>query len=114
MRHLLLCCPFSRQLWHEMLAWLRMSCTPPNHDASLLDWWHAGKQRTSKPMRKGLTPFALLTPWMIWKHCNECVLESSQPSVSSLVAKIKDEAKLWARAGASGLRDIMPQSWNVH
>uniref|UniRef100_A0A8I6XZ35 Reverse transcriptase zinc-binding domain-containing protein n=1 Tax=Hordeum vulgare subsp. vulgare TaxID=112509 RepID=A0A8I6XZ35_HORVV len=30
MHHLLLACPFSRQVWHEALAWLRMPCRPPD------------------------------------------------------------------------------------
>uniref|UniRef100_A0A453NVL8 Reverse transcriptase zinc-binding domain-containing protein n=1 Tax=Aegilops tauschii subsp. strangulata TaxID=200361 RepID=A0A453NVL8_AEGTS len=38
MHHLLLCCPFPKQVWQQMLPWLRMSCTPPDHDTSLLDW----------------------------------------------------------------------------
>ena len=57
---------------------------------------------------------ALLTPWMIWKHRNECVFEGAQPTVGNLVAKIKDEAALWVKAGAAGLRDTMPQTWDVH
>uniref|UniRef100_A0A453NVQ7 Uncharacterized protein n=1 Tax=Aegilops tauschii subsp. strangulata TaxID=200361 RepID=A0A453NVQ7_AEGTS len=62
-------------------------------------------------MHKGLASIALLTPWMIWKHRNECVFKGS---VSSLVEKIKDEAALKAKAGASGLRNTLPQTWDVH
>uniref|UniRef100_A0A453A1Y5 Uncharacterized protein n=1 Tax=Aegilops tauschii subsp. strangulata TaxID=200361 RepID=A0A453A1Y5_AEGTS len=102
------------QVWHEILTWFRMSCTPPDHDASLLNWWQASKQRTPKPIRKGLTSIALLTPWMIWKLCDDYVFEGAQPSVSNLIAKIKDEAALWARAGASRIRDSLPQTWDVH
>lgn len=99
MHHLLFCCPFPRQVWQQMLAWLRMSCTPPDHDTSLLDWWHAAKQRTPQPMRKGLASIALLTPWMIWKHRNECVFEGAQSgntvtNVSSRAPNLQSAALL--------------------
>ena len=112
--HLLLECPFSREVWHEILSWLRLSCPLPNNDATLHDWWCSARQDTPKPMHKGLTSAALLVPWMIWKHRNGCVFEGATPSVTSLTARIKDEAALWARAGALGLRAILPQTWDVH
>ena len=38
MHHLLLACPFSRQVWYETLAWLRMPCHPPDSVTSLNAW----------------------------------------------------------------------------
>uniref|UniRef100_A0A453L5Y3 Reverse transcriptase zinc-binding domain-containing protein n=1 Tax=Aegilops tauschii subsp. strangulata TaxID=200361 RepID=A0A453L5Y3_AEGTS len=32
MRHLLLECPFAKQTWHEILAWLRMTIARPNQE----------------------------------------------------------------------------------
>uniref|UniRef100_A0A453JI56 Uncharacterized protein n=1 Tax=Aegilops tauschii subsp. strangulata TaxID=200361 RepID=A0A453JI56_AEGTS len=51
---------------------------------------------------------------MIWKHRNDCIFEGAQPSVQTLVDKIKTEATVWARAGARGLREILPATWDVH
>jgi hypothetical protein len=45
MRHLLLECPFTRQVWHEILAWLRMTARPPDGELTLMEWWH--KQSTT-------------------------------------------------------------------
>uniref|UniRef100_A0A453I916 Reverse transcriptase zinc-binding domain-containing protein n=1 Tax=Aegilops tauschii subsp. strangulata TaxID=200361 RepID=A0A453I916_AEGTS len=112
--HLLLECPFSRVVWHEILSWLRLSCPLPNVDATLHDWWRSARHDTPKPMHKGLASAALLVPWMIWKHRNGCVFEGTPPSVTSLTARIKEEAALWARAGAFGLLAILPQTWDVH
>jgi hypothetical protein len=39
MQHLLLVCPFSRQVWYDILSWLRLACRPPVNEASLNDWW---------------------------------------------------------------------------
>jgi hypothetical protein len=44
---------------------------------------------------------------MTWKHHNDCVFNGGQPN-------IKDEAALWASAGASGLRLVLLQTWDVH
>jgi hypothetical protein len=112
--HLFIGFPFSRQIWHEILSWLRMSCRPPLDDASLNAWWTVARQHTPKPMRKGLATITLMVPWMIWKHRNSCVFDGQQPSIRSLCATIKDEAAAWATAGAKGLRDVLPTTWDVH
>jgi hypothetical protein len=115
MHHLILACPFSRQVWHEVLARLRMTCQPPTDaDATLDDWWRRARQGTPKIMRKGLDSITLLTPWLIWKHHNACVFDRSQPSVFGLVDDIMEEAVQWARARAKGLRVVLPTTWDVH
>uniref|UniRef100_A0ACD6AI17 Uncharacterized protein n=1 Tax=Avena sativa TaxID=4498 RepID=A0ACD6AI17_AVESA len=50
---------------------------------------------------------------MIWKQHNSCVFDGARPSVPQLTASIRDEATLWARAGAIGLRVIIPTDWDV-
>jgi hypothetical protein len=114
MRHLMLECPFTRKAWHEVLAWLRMTARAPNRKDTLMDWWLQAKQQTSKKLRKGLASAMLLTPWMIWKHRNNCIFQGTQPSVRSPVSRIKEEARLWAWAGANGLRVVLPSTWDVH
>jgi hypothetical protein len=65
-------------------------------------------------MRKGLATITLLIPWMIWNHRNDSVINGAQPSTVKLTAQIKEEAALWAQAGAHELRVVLPQSWDVH
>jgi hypothetical protein len=115
MQHLLVECAFSRQIWHETIAWLRIPCSVPTATTtSLLDWWHEAKQDIPKQMHKGLSTAALLVPWMIWKQRNSCVFEGAQASISNTLQLIKEEAMQWARAGALGLRTLLPQTWDVH
>jgi hypothetical protein len=85
----------------------------PSGEASLTDWWINAHRDLPKPMRKGLAT-TLLTPWMIWKHRNECVFDRAKPSVQSFLDKIKEEARLWVTVGAKGLRDMWPTTWDVH
>lgn len=72
---------FTRQVWHEVLAWLRMTARPPDGEPSLFDWWQRAKQDTPAPLRKGLASATLLVPWMTWKHRNSCVFDGAQPSM---------------------------------
>jgi hypothetical protein len=52
--HLLVSCPFSRQIWYDTLSWLRLACRPPDQDDSISHWWLDVRQNTTKAMRKGL------------------------------------------------------------
>ena len=114
MLHLVLGCPVAQQVWHEILAWLRFTTPAPSNESPLLEWWTHAKQDTPKQLRKGLSSITLLTPWMIWKHLNNCVFENAQPSARTIISNTQDEARLWARAGAHGLRVILPATWDVH
>ncbi|KAE8812005.1 SWI/SNF complex subunit SWI3C [Hordeum vulgare] len=91
-----------------------MTATPPDHEASLMDWWLQARQNTPKSLLKGLASATLLVPWMIWKHRNACAFERAQPSSLQLLSNIKEEATAWANAGARGLRVVLPQTWDVH
>jgi hypothetical protein len=94
---------------------LRLSCrTPRDTDDSIFTWLVEAKQTTPKPLRKGLGSAALLLPWMIWKHRNDCVFEGARPSVHDLMSKVKEEASLWAKAGAMGFRVALSATWDVH
>jgi acyl-CoA-binding protein len=112
--HLMMECPFSRQTWHEVLAWLRVPTASLNQDATLMDWWLKAKHETRKSMHKGIASAVLLTLWMLWKQRNECVFDGAQPSIHDLVAEIKTKASLLAQAGAKGLRIVLPSTWDVH
>jgi hypothetical protein len=66
MRHLLIKCPFTKQIWYDALAWLRLSCrTPQGTDESIFTWLSSANLATPKHLRKGLGSTALLMPWML-------------------------------------------------
>jgi hypothetical protein len=56
----------------------------------LKDVFNTSKNSCTKAWRSQ----PLLTPLIIWKHCNDCVLEGAQPSIRNLIARIKDKAAL--------------------
>jgi hypothetical protein len=91
-----------------------MTCRPPDNEIALLDWWHGIRQVTPKPMCKGLASATLLASWIIWEHQNDCIFNDAHPSVQVIVHSIKEEARLWDVAGASGLKVVLPLTWDVH
>jgi hypothetical protein len=61
-QHLLVEYSFTRQIWHETIAWLRLPCSAPTTTTttSLLDWWQEAKQNVPRQMLKGLTSLRFL------------------------------------------------------
>ena len=110
MPHLLSGCPFSRQVWHEILSWCRLPVSIPSADVPFLDWLAASTANSPLCMRRGLTSLVLLTAWWIWKQRNSCVFDNDRASIAHLTMTIKDEARAWARAGAKGICTILPQT----
>ena len=53
-KHLIMECPFSKQVWHAILSWLRLTCRVPAGEDTLMDWWCNARHSTPKPMHKGL------------------------------------------------------------
>jgi hypothetical protein len=56
----------------------------------------------------------LLTSWMLWKHSNDCTFEGATACVAVLLRQMREEAKLWARTGALGLRRVYQERGMPH
>ena len=50
----------------------------------------------------------LLTSWEIWNERNARVFRNKFTSSQAILSKIKNEAKIWALAGAKRLGEILP------
>ena len=109
MHHLFTSCPFSRQIWHEVLSWCRSTATIPNPDTTFADWWMDACTSSPSALRKGLCSIIALTAWAIWRHRNGCVFDQRQPSIATLLQSIQEDARLWASAGANGLANLIPE-----
>ena len=108
MHHLLAGCSFSHQIWHEILGWARVPISLPAPDTPFQVWWQSSLDIAPASMRKGLSSLIILTAWWIWKQRNACIFDGATPSITFTSDTIKDEARLWAKAGATGLQNIIP------
>lgn len=75
---------------------------------SFFEWWSEAAETSPGCLRKGLNSIVALTAWAIWKHHNAAIFDGLRPSTADLVLSIKDDARLWAKAGAKGLASLLP------
>ena len=108
MRHLLTGCSFSRSVWFEVLSWIRSTSGPPTAEGDFAEWWSLVVRTAPRQLRKGTSSIIMLTAWWIWKHRNAAVFDNTRPSVTSLFNDIAADARLWADAGARGVRQLLP------
>ena len=93
MRHLLVACPFSRSIWHEVLSWVRSTAAPPDVENDFIEWWLKVSQSTPKALRKGTSSLVMLTTWWIWKQRNTVVFDNVSPNLGGHLDTIRSEAR---------------------
>ena len=77
---------------------------------SLLQWWRTVGTVTGVPC-KAVRSLALLVTWELWREQNARIFKyRHQRSPTMLIAKIKEEARLWCSAGAKRLRQVLPMA----
>jgi uncharacterized membrane protein len=82
-QHLIVECPFSRQLWGKLAAW--PSCDGVNvavqtGNCTILDFRHKWLEATKPEHRKGVSSLFILACWNIWRERNDRVFRDKQNS----------------------------------
>lgn len=102
--HILVSCAFTREVWYMTFRWLRVErLSPQPGETSFQDWWRRTSKRAGKEVRRGVNSLVILVAWLLWKYRNRCVFNGERPCAMKLLAEIKEEARLWAAAGAKRL-----------
>jgi hypothetical protein len=81
---------------------------PDPDSSSFQDWWSVAELRVPPHKQKGFNSIVILVAWWIWKHRKACFFNGASHNKSKILQDIKDDARLWCLAGASGLRRILP------
>ncbi|GJN13395.1 hypothetical protein PR202_gb00089 [Eleusine coracana subsp. coracana] len=71
--HLLLGCPFSREVWFKLLRNTVSQRLTPYSEAQLADWWCSSRKQLPKDRRKQFDSLVLLVSWELWKERNRRV-----------------------------------------
>ena len=94
---------------HEITVWLGI------HDYTLLTWRNEDSVRVcwikavgaGDQHRKALASVMMLVSWEIWKERNARIFRNMAAPTTIVVSRIKEEARLWALAGAKHLSLLM-------
>ena len=105
--HLLLQCPYSREVWFKLLRMGGLQRLMPQPDSSLADWWVSSRKLVPKTMRKGFDSVVLLIMWILWKERNARVFQQSSSSAGMVVQRIVDEGRSWIMAGFKQLSSCL-------
>ena len=53
----------------------------------------------------------MLVSWELWNERNARVFRNVATTVTMVTARIKEEARIWALAGARHMCNVMPREW---
>jgi len=98
--HLLICCPFSREIWFKVLQWMGWEdFAPSTHFDSLADWWVFARKGISKEGRRCFDSLLVLTCWLLWKERNNRIFDRRVQTIDDVLARVADEVSAWSMAG---------------
>ena len=112
--HLLIACPFSREVWFNVLqkaGW--ESVTQNLHMDHLASWWTEARKHIPKPNRCGFDSLVILVCWQLWKECNDRTFDHRVRTIDKAVDRIFDEISDWSLAGYRHLEPVSPISVTV-
>lgn len=96
--HLLLSCPYAKELWfsarviHRRMADIVLAAT------SIKMWWLKLNTGAPKEIKNAQVRFAVYMAWNIWKERNRRVFQATSTQPSVLLQMVKDDVCLLEEA----------------
>lgn len=92
-QHLLIGCPFSQQVWHDVLV---CHATVPvlTGDGDFLLYWASITPTSPVGHQKCLASLVILMAWSIWCFHNMCPFDNARPSPCSLCWRSRKKRRL--------------------
>lgn len=106
MDHILTSCPYSRQVWWNILTVLGVNAAQIG-GGSMIDWWDRWRQRWHGDKRRGADSLFAIVTWEIWKERNARCFRNAETTVLGLLQTIKRTADDWIEAGARKLSCLL-------
>ena len=107
MNHILLGCPFSREVWEAWFRKLHLQHTVVVQDEPAIPWWLRCRKALPKQLRRGFDSLFFLIGWSIWKERNARTFNGVSTSAARLEVSIQEEADAWCMAGYKHLGALM-------
>ena len=98
--HLLIQCPFSREVWFNLFCRIGWhSVSPTNQNSWVVDWWTLARKSIHKDERQCFDSMVTLMCWMLWKERNGRIFDQRFRTVADVLVGVIDEIVAWSRAG---------------
>jgi hypothetical protein len=106
MDHIIVECPFARQLWFEAAAALggQIQQQP---EGTLTDWWESWRALWPQACVKGADSLFALISWELWKERNARCFRGAATQLNAVKDQIKRQAELWIMAGNKHLGSLV-------
>jgi hypothetical protein len=101
--HLLVVCPFVKEIWWGVRTALNCQCNFSQQIRSLMRWWTRIRNLQQRHKRKGINSLFMLVIWSVWKERNARLFNGSSTAAPHLVQHNLRERDLWILAGAREL-----------
>ena len=98
--HLLVACPFSREVWFKVLrkvGWDTALLHVPTD--FFTTWWTKARKQIPKTYRRGFDSLVVLVCWLIWKERNHRTFDHRTRTIEEVVYLLIEEITAWSRAG---------------
>jgi hypothetical protein len=106
-QHLLMQCPFSREVWCMVLRAAGLQRQTPGLASTIPDWWMSLRSRIPKDGRRGFDTLVVLVLWSLWKARNDIVFQRKTSTVLEVCAKIREEGQSWVIGGMPRLAPLL-------
>jgi hypothetical protein len=91
--HLLVYCPFARQMWATICQWLNLTFCLPQSCISLLNYF--AEVQNDKKLRQGMVSIWCTAIWALWRHRNRIAFENGTADLLEVVDEIKFTSWKW-------------------
>jgi hypothetical protein len=86
--HLLLRCPYSRQVWFSSLSRFGWQQSTPLREDTFVDWWLRARKGVAKTCHKDFNSLVILVAWSLWLQRNDRVFNRASLSEGLLSSSI--------------------------
>ena len=98
--HLLIACPFTREVWFRLLRRLGWeTLAPDSQSTSFVRWWFGARKQIPKDNRRCLDTLITLTSWLLWKERNDRTFNRRVRTIDDVLTWVYDEIDAWLQAG---------------
>ena len=105
--HLLLSCPFSREVWFQVMRRIGHEGVLQQVQSDLfLDWWSRARRLIPKSGRRGFDSLVVLISWLLWKERNDRTFHRHVRTLQEVVPRVYDEITVWSQAGYRQLESL--------